>query len=50
VRTLKQLIASLALANYDSKLFTAREVSTMMRFSTEFAAGAADFLSRKTGG
>ena len=50
VRTLKQLIASVALANYDSELFTAREVSTMMRFSTEFAAGAAAFLSRKTGG
>ena len=48
-RSLRQLIFAIASTNFDASLFSARDVSTLMRFSTDFAAGATDFLSRGSG-
>jgi len=47
IRSLKQLLFTLASSQYESALFTAREVSALMRFSKDFEAGVAEFLGRK---
>lgn len=47
VQSLKQLLFTLASSQYESALYTAREVSALMRFSKDFEAGVADFLGRE---
>lgn len=46
VRTLKQLIGTVASVDREDAFFAAREVSTLMRFSEEFASGVSEFLAR----